>query len=443
MAWSFSPRPLILLASGRTGIASHFPSLVASFNFSRRLPYSWRTMRISEVLFLTVLSAVWLVQAQETGGGGKLNKAKAFNVRVCPAVDQDGTPLQTSDSISPLICRYPAAGTCRYFATPRSPLEFLSTPPEFISPQYKDPELKYRQYKYKSDVFCKYHRACFFTNSSNLTGERGREQCDFFAFCICHSDHSKQMPPRVIAAICVAVASVVVGLIIALIVCTKRRRRAAKHHATAIDREANTVSPFALITQMDGHNDETAPSGDSNVRRTSASTIPRQDLETELRMVHEKMADLQDLERSSTRETADSGTRRVLRLMSIRSSSTRASPDVRAELEAAKEQINMLLTRMHVLEANANSAYGAEFSNESPPAAPEEKKDHPVHEHLDAEAVIQRIRQHRVRAKQGRIFTVWMSFTNIKLQDDQSNRKASPSQERKEERKHLKKDARL
>jgi hypothetical protein len=91
-------------------------------------------------------------------------------------------------------------------------------------------------------------------------------------------------------------------------------------------------------------------------------------LETELRMVHEKMADLQDLERSTTRETAGSGTRRVLRLMSIRSSSTRASPDVRAELEAAKEQINMLLTRMHLLEANANSTYGAGFSNESPPA---------------------------------------------------------------------------
>jgi hypothetical protein len=166
------------------------------------------------------------------------------------------------------------------------------------------------------------------------------------------------------------VASVVVGLTIALILCVKHRRRAAKHE-TAVEHDANTVSSFTPLTQMeqmDGHTDETAPSGDSNVRRTSASTITRQDLETELRMVHEKMADLQDLERSTTRETAGSGTRRVLRLMSIRSSSTRASPDVRAELEASREQINMLVTRMQALEANAHSAYGVGISNEPPPA---------------------------------------------------------------------------
>jgi hypothetical protein len=76
-------------------------------------------------------------------------------------------------------------------------------------------------------------------------------------------------------------------------------------------------------------------------------------------MVQEKMADLQDLERSSPG--------RVWRLMSMRSTSTRGSPDVRAELEAAKEQINMLVMRIHALEANTNSAYGAGFSNEPPP----------------------------------------------------------------------------
>jgi hypothetical protein len=159
--------------------------------------------------------------------------------------------------------------------------------------------------------------------------------------------------------ICVAVASFVVGLTIALILCIKHRRRTAKHHTTGINRDANTISPFTLITQMGGHTNETTPHRDSDIRSVSPSTITRQDLETELQMVQEKMADLQDLERSSPG--------RVWRLMSMRSTSTRGSPDVRAELEAAKEQINMLVMRIHALEANTNSAYGAGFSNEPPP----------------------------------------------------------------------------
>jgi hypothetical protein len=163
------------------------------------------------------------------------------------------------------------------------------------------------------------------------------------------------------------VASVVVGLNIALILCAKHRR-AAKHHPTAINRDANTVSPFTLVMQMDGRTDGTTARRDSDVRRVSPSTITRQDLESELRIVHEKMADLQDLERSSTGTTAGSGMPRVLRLMSMPSTSTMGSPDVQAQLEASREQINMLVMRMHALEANVNSAYGVGISNEPPPA---------------------------------------------------------------------------
>jgi hypothetical protein len=159
------------------------------------------------------------------------------------------------------------------------------------------------------------------------------------------------------------VASVVVGLTIVLLLCTKHRRRAIKQ---AINRDTNTVSPFTLLTQMDGHTDETAPSRDSDVRSVSPNTMTPHDLETELQMVHEKMADLQDLERSST--TADSGTRRMSSLMSMRSSSTRGLPDVEAQLETSREQINMLVARMQALEATTNSAYGAGISNEPPPA---------------------------------------------------------------------------
>jgi hypothetical protein len=159
------------------------------------------------------------------------------------------------------------------------------------------------------------------------------------------------------------VTSVIVGLTIALLLCAKHRRRAAKHGATAVDRNANTVSPFTLVTEMDGRN--TSPR-DSNIRSVSPNTITQQGLETELRMVNEKMADLQDLERSST--TADSGTRRMSGLISMRSSSRRGVPDVEAQLEASREQINMLVTRMQALEATTNSAYGAGISNEPPPA---------------------------------------------------------------------------
>ncbi|KAJ7933471.1 hypothetical protein B0H13DRAFT_2650528 [Mycena leptocephala] len=210
--------------------------------------------------------------------------------------------------------------------------DFLSTRLEFIPTQYKH-----------RHIFGEYNRESFLTNSSNLTGE-----CS--GCCICHSN---RIPPRVIAAICVAVASVVVGLTIALLLCAKHRRRAAKHGATAVDYDANTVSPFTLVTEMDGHN---TPPRDSDIRSVSPSTITRQGLETELWVVHEKMADLQDLERSST--TAGSGTRGVSGLMSMRRSSIRGVPDVEAQLETSREQINMLVTRMQALEATTNSRMG-------------------------------------------------------------------------------------
>ncbi|KAJ7909825.1 hypothetical protein B0H13DRAFT_2329968 [Mycena leptocephala] len=247
----------------------------------------------------------------------------------------------TSGSIS---CTYPDA-ICTYFVPDGSlssgsgrvhpnlyrfqPTTAPTTPPKKPPP---NEDYKYRQY----NVICEYHRGSFFTNSSNLTGE-----CS--GFYICYSNVSmKRIPPRVIAAICVAVASVVVGLTIALLLCAKHRRHTAKHGATAVDRDANTVSPFTLVTEMDGRN--TSPR-DSDIR---------------------SMADLQDLERSST--TADSGTRRMSGLISMRSSSTRGVPDVEAQLEASREQINMLVTRMQALEATTNSAYGAGISNEPPPA---------------------------------------------------------------------------
>jgi hypothetical protein len=141
---------------------------------------------------------------------------------------------------------------------------------------------------------------------------------------------------------CIAVASIVVGLVIALILRARYRRRAAKHDATAIERNVHTISPFTLITQTDVHDAEMASLRDSDRCSMNASTIARQQLETELRAVDEQMVDLPDLKRStSTGVTAGSGTRGVWRLMSMRNSSRRGSPGFQAQLEAAREQINI------------------------------------------------------------------------------------------------------
>ncbi|KAJ7864670.1 hypothetical protein B0H13DRAFT_1899059 [Mycena leptocephala] len=155
----------------------------------------------------------------------------------CPPVDQDVTTFERESSgvgSGLITCFYPAAGACTYFT---------------------------------SDV------------SSASTTEKASLQIPptsrASVLAAASATATKRIPPRVIAAICVAVASVVVGLTIALLLCAKHRRRAAKHGATAVDYDANTVSPFTLVTEMDGHN---TPPRDSDIRSVSPSTITRQGL---------------------------------------------------------------------------------------------------------------------------------------------------------------------
>jgi uncharacterized coiled-coil protein SlyX len=51
----------------------------------------------------------------------------------------------------------------------------------------------------------------------------------------------------------------------------------------------------------------------------------------------------------------------------MRTASSRGSPAVHAELQAAKEQINRLVERINALEANANWAYSEGISEDPPP----------------------------------------------------------------------------
>jgi hypothetical protein len=78
---------------------------------------------------------------------------------------------------------------------------------------------------------------------------------------------------------------------------------------------------------------------------------------------------MEDLERRMPQEApSDSARERILHLISTRSStSTRRASDLEAQLHAAREQIDMLSTRMDGLEVTADYARVMGTSNEAPP----------------------------------------------------------------------------
>jgi hypothetical protein len=132
-----------------------------------------------------------------------------------------------------------------------------------------------------------------------------------------------------------------------------------------IDRAATTISPFTLITEASTPRSRSATlSEESDVRSISPSTIARQRLETQLHAATEKVADLEGRERFDGGDgSADSSMRR---LMSARSASTRL-PEVEAQLQAAREQIDMLVTRINALEENSDAGWGRVIGDEPPP----------------------------------------------------------------------------
>ncbi|KAJ7844884.1 hypothetical protein B0H14DRAFT_2775713 [Mycena olivaceomarginata] len=148
----------------------------------------------------------------------------------------------------------------------------------------------------------------------------------------------------------------------------RRQRQAAKSSEMRIDRATTTISPFTLITEASTPRSRSATlSEESDVRSISASTIARQRLETQLHAATEKVADLEGRERFDGGDSSGgSGMRRMLRLMSARSASTRL-PEVEAQLQAAREQIDMLVTRINALEENSDAGWRRVIGDEPPP----------------------------------------------------------------------------
>lgn len=107
----------------------------------------------------------------------------------------------------------------------------------------------------------------------------------------------------------------------------------------------------------------------------SASAARRQQLANELRAVQEKMVDLEDLERHtiSTVATRPSAPRQLLRLVSMRSTSTttakegRESQDLVAQLEASRQRNELLAARIRELEEQMHSPWALGLSDEPPP----------------------------------------------------------------------------
>ncbi|KAJ7182215.1 hypothetical protein C8R43DRAFT_1325 [Mycena crocata] len=213
-----------------------------------------------------------------------------------------------------------------------------------------------------------------------------------------------------IVALCVSIGILVVTAVVAVVVWV--RHRSTEHSATdpeniqiftAVEtrthtspRTANksrmlTVHASTVIsnngsrsTLLDPDSNSTPiTANDSDVRRTRLSTVTpshgaegRQQLESELLAAQEKMGDLEALDLSSTRASRGSSVpRRVLRLVSMRSTTSSqaflpndgAGPDLGAELQAAREQINLLVMRINMLEAQAGPTSTRDSLDEPPP----------------------------------------------------------------------------
>ncbi|KAJ6564036.1 hypothetical protein B0H19DRAFT_1067636 [Mycena capillaripes] len=177
------------------------------------------------------------------------------------------------------------------------------------------------------------------------------------------STASTRLPTQAIGAIVFTVMVVMFLIFSGTIFFLRRRRlrrRATERDATQTRSQTGTISPFTLITQIDGPSEgSTGTTADSDARSLSESTMARHQLEMELLAVQEKMVDLEDEERHST----IGGAHRMSRPPSMPAT----SGNVDAQLQIAREQIDMLILRINALEANTDPAWGLGISREPPP----------------------------------------------------------------------------
>ncbi|KAJ6564038.1 hypothetical protein B0H19DRAFT_1067638 [Mycena capillaripes] len=164
------------------------------------------------------------------------------------------------------------------------------------------------------------------------------------------TSHSKRLSVAVIISVVTVIILVLAGTILFL------KRCRSQHRVTNQNpRYTTTISPFTLLTQIDGPTDGNTPiSADSNASGISACTTARQ----QLLAAQEKTVDLEDEERRTSPRP-----NRMSPPVSTRSTAA----DIEAQPQASREQMSMLLLRMNALEANADSALVPGISGEPPP----------------------------------------------------------------------------
>ncbi|KAK7060004.1 hypothetical protein R3P38DRAFT_3524200 [Favolaschia claudopus] len=140
----------------------------------------------------------------------------------------------------------------------------------------------------------------------------------------------------------------------------RRQRLGRRHSDLEIDPVALTISPFTTVrNQNQGQADALGLDTSSVV----SSTLARSVLQMELQAATDKVAELENQERRSEGR-AHSTRGRLWRLASAR---WRSHSDLEAQLQAAREEISMLVTRINALEASSDFAWGGGGIEEPPP----------------------------------------------------------------------------
>ncbi|KAK7060007.1 hypothetical protein R3P38DRAFT_976810 [Favolaschia claudopus] len=164
---------------------------------------------------------------------------------------------------------------------------------------------------------------------------------------ISHAGKSRGLSAGTIAGISVAAVIAILG------VCTLDLE---------IDPVALTISPFTL-NQNHGQPDALRLETSSVVGSTLAQSV----LQTELQAATEKVAELEDQERRSETGAPQSTRQRLWRLVSARAMARNQPSDLEAQLQVAREEISMLVTRINALEASSDLVWGGGGIEEPPP----------------------------------------------------------------------------
>ncbi|KAK7047041.1 hypothetical protein R3P38DRAFT_96613 [Favolaschia claudopus] len=178
---------------------------------------------------------------------------------------------------------------------------------------------------------------------------------------ISHAGKSRALSSGTITGISVAavIAILGVGTVFWYFRRVRRQRLMRRHRDLEIGPVALTISPFTLLNQNHWQPDALRLETSSVV----GSTLARSVLQTELQAATDKVAELEDQERRSEGR-AQSTRRRLWRLTSAR---WRSQSDLEAQLQAAREEISMLVTRINALEANSDFVWGGGGIEEPPP----------------------------------------------------------------------------